>query len=244
MEIKPNNVYLGDCLELMKDIPDNSVDCVICDLPYGTTDAKWDFVIPIDKLWNEYDRICTPTANVLLFGSEPFSTKLRIERINLYKYDLVWLKNTVTGFFHAKNMPMKDYELISVFSYGSLGHESLLGDKRMTYNPQGLISKNTVRKHSLRKVGNGIYGKRPSHLDTVVSNESNYPTMTIFFESDTSNIHPTAKPVDLLRYLILTYTNENDVILDNTCGAGSTLLACEKEKGGGLVSKKMKNITT
>ena len=84
MEIKPNNVYLGDCLELMKDIPDNSVDCVICDLPYGTTDAKWDFVIPIDKLWSEYDRICTQTANVLLFGSEPFSTKLRIERMNLY----------------------------------------------------------------------------------------------------------------------------------------------------------------
>ena len=99
----------------------------------------------------------------------------------------------------------------------------------MTYNPQGLVSKQRIRKHALRKTG-GIYGKRPSHVDTVVSEESNYPSMTLFFDCDTSNIHPTAKPVDLLRYLVLTFTDKNDVVLDNTCGAGSTLIACIKEK--------------
>ena len=229
MKIEPNNIYNGDCLELMKDMPDNSVDCIICDLPYGTTEASWDSVIPMDKLWAEYDRVCTSTANVLLFGSEPFSTTLRMNKLDIYKYDLVWIKNRPTGFFHAQNMPLKDYELISVFSYGSMGHLNLLGDKRMTYNPQNLIKTRKVNTNALREK-NGIYKPRPSHKDTYVAEMTNFPSMTLYFDVDTSRIHETAKPVDLLRYLVLTYSNPNDLILDNTCGAGSTLIACIKEK--------------
>lgn len=229
MKIEPNNIYLGDCLDVMKDIPDNTIDCVICDLPYGTTEADWDSVIPMDKLWAEYDRVCTSTANILLFGSEPFSTTLRMNKLDIYKYDLVWIKNKPTGFFHAQNMPLKDYELISVFSYGSMGHSNLLGKKRMTYNPQNLIKTRKVKTNALSKMG-GIYNPRPSHKDSYVTEWTNYPSMTLFFDVDTSRIHQTAKPVDLLRYLVLTFTNENDVVLDNTCGAGSTLVACIKEK--------------
>lgn len=166
--IEPNSLHLGDCLDIMKDIPDNSIDCIICDLPYGTTEADWDSVIPMDKLWTEYDRVCTSTANILLFGSEPFSTTLRMNKLDIYKYDLVWVKNRPTGFFHAQNMPLKDYELISVFSYGSMGHSNLLGDKRMTYNPQNLIKTRKVKTNALRKMG-GIYNPRPSHKDVVVT---------------------------------------------------------------------------
>lgn len=226
--IKPNDIYHGDCLDIMRDIPDNSIDAVIVDLPYGTTNCPWDEVIPPEKLWDEYDRICKPTANVLSFGVEPFSSKMRNERMNLFKYDLVWIKNSPSGFQHAKNMPLRDYELISVFSYGKMGHKSLLQDKRMTYNPQGLRKTHVVKRNSKRKMG-GIIGHRPSHKDTVVTEYTGYPTMTLFFDSDTSNIHPTVKPIDLMRYLILTFTNPNDVVLDNTCGVGTTCVACQIE---------------
>ena len=138
MNIELDHIYNMDCLEGMKDIPDNSVDCIICDLPYGTTACKWDVLIPFDKLWEQYRRILKHQGSALMFGSEPFSSLLRMSNFDWYKYDWIWQKGTPSGFQHAKNMPMKDYENICVFSAAAMGHVSRLGDHRMTYNPQGL----------------------------------------------------------------------------------------------------------
>ena len=138
--IQPDTVYHEDCLEGMKRIPDGSVDLILCDLPYGTTQYRWDSVIPTDLLFSEYRRILKPNGTFLLFGSEPFSTVLRMQDLKLYKYDWVWEKDNVTGFADAKNKPMKRHELISVFSKGSTGHKGIVPEgRRMTYNPQGLV---------------------------------------------------------------------------------------------------------
>ena len=137
--IELNRIYNEDCLEGMKRIPDKSIDCIICDLPYGTTACAWDSVIPFEPLWEQYKRIAKQNAVIALFGSEPFSSKLRMAALDLYKYDWIWIKNHATGFQHAKNMPMKNFEIISIFSKGSMGHANLLGEKRMAYNPQGTM---------------------------------------------------------------------------------------------------------
>lgn len=227
--IEPNSLHLGDCLDIMKDIPDNSIDCIICDLPYGTTDCAWDSVIPMQPLWEQYKRILKHQGSVLLFGSEPFSTMLRMSNLDWYKYDWIWEKSSSAGFVHAKNMPMKRHEVISVFSGASMGHESLLGENRMTYNPQGLIPCHKVSVNAKGKFG-GVVGTRPSHKDVVVSEWTNYPSSILKFDNDGDGWHPTQKPVDLLRYLILTYSNQNDIILDNCMGSGTTCVAAIKEK--------------
>ena len=223
--IEPNTIQLGDCLDIMKDIQDNSIDCVICDLPYGTTEAYWDSIIPLDKLWEQYLRITKETAPILLFGAEPFSTVLRMSMLDLFRYDLIWVKNKVTNYLEAKNRPMRRHEKISVFSKSKFSN----GCKtKMTYNPQGLI-------RCYIKVHNGdsnIYGKRKCRANTTYHKQefTNYPSDVLYFNSDTSKLHPTAKPIDLLRYLILTYSNQNDIILDNTMGSGTTCVAAIKEK--------------
>ena len=149
MEI--DNIYNMDCLEGMKQIPDGSVDAVICDPPYGTTDCKWDSVVPFEPMWEQFNRILKANGTVVMFGSEPFSSQLRMSNIEQYKYDWLWVKPTSTGFQHAKNMPLKDYETISVFSKGSMGHANLLGDRRMTYNPQGIVKVNRISKNTANK---------------------------------------------------------------------------------------------
>ena len=215
----------GDCLELMKSIPDKSVDMVLCDLPYGTTACKWDSVIRLEPLWEQYKRITKHQGSVILFGSEPFSTMLRASNLQWFKYDWIWHKTTSTGFQHAKNMPLKDYEIISVFSGASMGHENLLGDKRMTYNPQGIIRVDKVSKNTQNKWGN-IAGRRPSQKEQFITEYENYPTMTLNFAKDSKEHHPTQKPVALLEYLVKTYTNPGQLVLDNTMGSGSTGVAC------------------
>ena len=213
----------GDCLDLMKNIPDESVDMILCDLPYGTTACKWDSRLPFDRLWEQYNRIIKDNGVIALFGTEPFSTLLRYSNFKLYKYDWIWKKNRVTGFQHAKNMPLKDYEIISIFSKGSMGHKNLLGEKRMVYNPQGLIPCELTRKGT-RRFGS-IIGKRPSHKDIITQEFTNYPKMTLEFASE-SGLHPTQKPVPLLEYLIKTYTDSDETVLDNCMGSGSTGVAC------------------
>ena len=233
MEI--DNIYNMDCLEGMKQIPDGTIDAVICDLPYGTTDCHWDSVIPMEPLWEQYRRILKHQGSVLLFGSEPFSTMLRMSNLDWYKYDWIWQKDTPSGYQHAKNMPMKDYEIISVFSAASMGHANLLGTNRMTYNPQGTQSCHVIEHNKLHKNGY-ITGSRPSHKETIVRDVCNYPRMILQFNnqsgevSNNVRIHPTQKPVDLLRYLVLTYTNEGDTVLDNCMGSGTTAIACIKER--------------
>lgn len=218
-------LYKGDCLELMKSIPDKSVDMVLCDLPYGTTACKWDDIIPIGELWSQYGRILKEQGVVVLFGSEPFSSRLRASNFDWYKYDWIWCKTRKTGFVHAKNQPLKQHENISVFSPAPMGHESRLGEKRMPYNPQGLVKETRTRTNLLSRFGSTV-GKRPSHKDTITSEFANYPTSLLSFKSTASNNHPTEKPVALLEYLIKTYTNPGQIVLDNTMGSGSTGVAC------------------
>lgn len=227
--METNIIYNEDCLDGMKRIPEGGVDCIICDLPYGTTACKWDSLIPFEPLWEQYRRVCKKGAPIILFGSEPFSTRIRISNLEWFKYDWIWIKDKPTGFQHAKNMPLKDYEVVSVFSEKGMGHTSQLGQNRMVYNPQGLQKCHKMVKGARSKFG-GVVGKRDSHVDTYVAEYENYPTMTLYFPMDTNTFHPTQKPVDLIRYLIRTYSNEGDTILDNCMGSGTTAIACIKEK--------------
>ena len=210
----------------MKNIEDNSIDLILTDPPYGTTACKWDSVIPFEPMWKQLNRIIKKNGVIVLFGSEPFSSALRMSNIKNYKYDWYWVKNKVTGFVQCKNKPMKNIELISVFSEGTTVHKSQ-SKNRMTYNPQGVIRVDKVKKNGRRKFGT-IAGRRPSHKDTYVQEFTNYPKMVIEFKSDTKCEHPTQKPVALMEYLIKTYTNENETVLDFTMGSGTTGVACRK----------------
>lgn len=219
-------LYQRDCLELMKDIPDGSVDMILTDPPYGTTACKWDSVIPFEPMWEHLERIIKPNGAICFFGSEPFSSALRMSNIKKYKYDWVWRKNRPTGFQHAKNMPLKEHENIMVFSLGSMGHEKLLGNKRLKYNPQGIESCYFVNHSSANRFGN-VVGKRPSQKEYTVQTETNYPKTILEFPKDDKNkLHPTQKPVALLEYLIRTYTREGETVLDFTAGSMSTVIAC------------------
>lgn len=217
-------IFCGDCLEVMKWIPDGSVNLVLTDPPYGITGCKWDSVIPFEPMWEQLNRIIKPNGAICIFGSEPFSSNLRMSNIERYKYDWIWIKSRKTGFVHAKNMPMKKHENISVFSNGSMGHASLLAEKRMIYNPQGIIVNPHERRGGTRKFG-GVVGKRPSQKERYTQEASNYPTSVLEFPSEGKE-HPTQKPVSLLEYLIKTYTNEGETVLDFTMGSGSTGVAC------------------
>lgn len=214
----------GDCLELMKDIPDKSIDMILCDLPYGITNCKWDIPIPDAPLWIEYRRIIKNNGVIALFGTEPFSTNLRMAAIDLYKYDWIWEKTTAANFAHAKNMPLKNHENISVFSPGSIGHKSLLGERRMPYNPQGLVKLEGKHYKSNTRFGS-VIGKRPSNKDIVQYEYGNYPKSVLKFPKIRGS-HTSEKPIPLLEYLIKTYTNEGDTVLDNCMGVGSTGIAC------------------
>lgn len=223
-----NRIYNMDCLEGMKLIPDGSVSLVCTDLPYGTIRMGWDSVIPLDALWQEWNRILVDNGTVLLFGSEPFSSMLRMAAMDKFKYDWVWRKHYTTGFQHAKNMPLKDYELISVFSKGKMNHKSISGAMRMTYNPQG------VRKcDKVRSTGNGKFGTVTTEYKSAKPlydvEEENYPRMVLEgYGKDADSWHPTQKPVSLVGYLIRTYTNEGEMVLDCCMGSGTTAVACIK----------------
>lgn len=203
-----------DCLEGMKQIPDGSVDAIICDLPYGTTANAWDSVIPFDKLWEQYKRIRKPNAPILLFGAEPFTTAVRMSNIKEYHYDWIWEKGNSVGFLHANRRPMRIFEKIAVFY-----------QDQPTYNPQGLVYK--PKKQRRGSVGGNYHSTTSNEYETEYEN---YPIDIIHFDADSDSFHPTQKPVDLLRYLVKTYTNEGDTILDNCMGSGTTAVACIKEK--------------
>lgn len=218
----------GDCLELMKNIPDGSIDLILCDLPYGTTASSWDKEIPADKLWNEYKRIISSNGSILLFASGLFEPRVMLSNIADYKYKWVWIKNNSTNFVHAKNRPMTKHESILVFSKAPMGHVSQLGEKRMTYNPQGLVAVNKTIKAGKGRFGT-IAGVRPSHKEEFTREYTNYPVDVLLdFPEPSANEkqHTNEKPVALLEYLIKTYTNEGDVVLDNCMGSGSTGVAC------------------
>lgn len=213
--IKYNTVYFEDCLKGMKKIPDESIDAIICDLPYGTTACSWDAVLPWNELWESYLRITKKNSPIVLFGAEPFSTELRNSNLKHYKYDWYWVKNNVRGFSFAKYQPMRAVETISVFSKGT-----------PNYYPQGVVP---LKKKRI--------SKRPIYSEDVYSNKlsgkeytqklTGYPKNILKFSKDVKgNFHPTQKPVDLLEYLIKTYTRTGEIVLDNCMGSGTTAIAC------------------
>ena len=223
--------YLGDCLEVITKIDDHSVDLVLVDLPYGTTASNWDKEIPMDKLWPEYNRVLKVNGTALFFANGIFTPRVMMSNVEEYKYRWVWIKKNSTNFVHAKNRPMTKSEDILVFSKGAMGHLSQLGDKRMTYNPQGLIPVNKIRKGGKGNFTNTLAGKRPSHKDEFLVEYTNYPTdiITDYPEvSPNKKTHPNEKPVELLEFLIKTYSNEHETVLDNCMGTGSCGVACKK----------------
>ena len=222
-------LYNGDCLTVMDKLIEQGVkvDAIITDPPYGTTACKWDIVIPFDEMWNRLNKLIKPTGAIALFATEPFATKLRISNFDNYKYDWYWKKSKSSLYQHAKNRPMRAIENVCVFSKSKWGHKSQLKDKRMEYNPQGIssIGVKTVTKNFN---AGGVVGERPNQIGKQYEAFTGFPTDVLEFKSITgkSCLHPTQKPVDLLEYLIRTYTNENDLVLDFTMGSGSTGVAC------------------
>ena len=210
-------LILGDCLEKMKDIPDKSIDLILTDPPFGTTKCSWDIVIPSEPMWEQIKRVIKDNGAICLFGQEPFSSLLRISNINDYKYDWVWKKERLTNIFQVKRRPGKVVELISVFY-----------KNQCVYNPQKTIHTGPKRTN---KIKNGKLGKLVDNNESVPKEYSDdgtrNPIEILEFKRDilTSNLHPTQKPVALLEYLIKTYTNENEMVLDFTMGSGSTGIA-------------------
>ena len=217
-------LFKGDCLELMKGIPDESIDMILCDLPFGTTENQWDKILPAKILWGQYLRIIKPKGAIVLFASGQFTNKLINSQNDIYRYKWVWEKNRRGNFVNAKNRPMTSYEEICVFSKGITANTKNT-DLKMNYYPQGLIEINKIKKNSDTKFGT-MAGKRPSHKKVTVQKYTNYPSDVLKFDCVSKPEHPTQKPVELLEYLIRTYTRENETVLDNTMGSGSTGVAC------------------
>lgn len=214
----------GETIEEMKKLPDHSIDMILADLPYGTTASSWDKIINFNQLWEQYERVIKKRGAIVLFSSGRFTNKLINSNEKLYRYKWIWTKNRAGNFVNANNRPMTAYEEICVFSKGITANTKNV-DKKMIYNPQGLVEVNKKRKHGESQFGTMI-GKRPSHKNETVQKYTNYPRDVLSFRTEIKPIHPTQKPVDLLEYLIKTYTKENDVVLDNTMGSGSTGVAC------------------
>lgn len=217
----------GDCLELMNKIPDKSIDMILCDLPYGSTAHKWDIMIPVEGLWEQYVRLIKDDGAIVLFGTQPFSSILVSSNLQMFKYSWVWVKNRATGHVHAKNKPMKRHEDILVFSKGNTIHKNQ-SNNRMKYYPQGLVKmpEGSIRKR-VDKGDDSVLSKRASHHVTKYE-YTNYPDSILHFdiEMGDSRYHPSQKPISLLEYLIKTYTNIDDIVLDNCMGGGSTGVAC------------------
>lgn len=214
-------MYQGDCLYLMKDINDKSIDMILCDLPYGTTRNRWDTVIPFDELWKQYKRIIKDHGAICLFGQEPFASLLRVSNLKMFKYDWIWEKPKASGFLSAKKRPLSAHEVVSVFY-----------KKMPTYDPQFTEGKPYVREFKKGQQGSqtGSYNRVSNPLKTRKSDGKRYPRSVQKFTTSEFNdfhgSHPTQKPVALLEYLIKTYTREGETVLDNCMGSGSTGVAC------------------
>ena len=218
------HLWQGDCLELMKDIPDGSIDMVLTDPPYGTTACKWDSVIPFEPMWEQLKRVIKPNGAIVMTASQPFTTTLIASNMKMFKYCWVWNKTKAGNFVHAKNMPLKLHEDICIFSNGSVKHEGQ--DNRITYNPQGvkIVEKEWSRPQKYESEHNY---KRPSHSLNRKITQEGYPSSVIVIGSEHNPPHPTQKPVALMKYLINTYTNEGETVLDFTMGSGSTGVAAK-----------------
>ena len=221
-------LYCGDCLELMKQIPDSSVDMILCDPPYGVTRNKWDSVLPLDQVWKEYNRIIKQNGAIALFAGGMFTARLMLSNEKMWHYNLIWEKTSPTGFLNAKRMPLRAHEDICIFYR-----------EAPTYNPQmgkGVRKVSTAAHKRNSKKGESYGAYKPVTYDS----EKRYPRSVLCFKTDKqkSALHPTQKPVALLEYLIKTYTNPGDVVLDNCMGSGSTGVACVNT-GRGFIGMEM-----
>lgn len=209
----------GDCLELMRSLPDASIDLILCDLPYGTTACKWDSVIPFEPLWREYRRVAKKDAPIVLTACQPFTTALIASNLSAFKYEWIYEKTNPKGFLSAKRRPLTAHENVCVFSFGS----PMYSPQKWTI-PEHLRTK---RKHATSKTSGEVYGGRD--LKRWDDDGSRFPTSVIGFSNRvgrSENYHPTQKPLALMEYLILTYSNEGDTVLDNCMGGGTTGVAC------------------
>ncbi len=215
----------------MQKIDDKSIDMILCDLPYGNfTACKWDKIISFDKLWEQYNRIITPTGVIALFASQPFTTAVISSNFKMFKYCWYWKKAKPNGWQHAKNKPMTAVEEICIFSKAPMGHISQLGDKRMRYNPQGIKSIGTKK---VTPVAHGnMMGARPNQVGKEYEAFTGFPHNVLEYQNVIGKqaLHPTQKPVDLCEYLIKTYTYEGELILDSCIGSGTTAIACINTK--------------
>jgi|SRR6202167_694993 len=221
-DIGRGRFYNGDCLEVMKEIPDNTIDMILCDLPYGTTQNKWDSIIPFDKLWEQYWRIVKINSAIVLTSAQPFTSKLIMSDIDNFKYTWIWKKGLPTGHLNANIQPLRETEDICVFY-----------KKQCIYKPQNILPTHRVRKGSEKSNRGNYHPHSKDSLQTI----TNYPTTILNFKSD-KGFHTTQKPVALFEYLIKTYTDENSLVLDNCSGSGTTSAACEKSKRNWICIEK------
>jgi len=222
-----NSVNNGNCLDLMSDIDDKSIDMILCDLPYGVSACKWDSVIPFEPLWAHYKRIIKDNGAIVLTASQPFTSALVMSNIKMFKYEWIWVKNRVTGFANAKKRPLKNYEDILIFSNGT-----------PRYHPQGLEKIDKIVKNGKSVGGNTMRpsiesdqgkGRLRTAGESYLQEFTGYPRQVIAnVKEGHKKEHPTQKPVAIFEYLIKTYTNEGELVLDNCAGSGTTAIACLK----------------
>lgn len=220
-----SKVLLGDCLELMKDIPDKSIDMILCDLPYGMTASSWDVIIPFEPMWQQYERIIKYDGAIVLTASQPFTSVLVMSRLKLFKYEWIWQKNRGSNFSTLKYMPMKEHENVLVFSKG-----------KTKYNPIMQFRNGEGGARSKRKYGERIRTDEVYNMSMTAPEKTlpdlRHPSSVQKFNIETNNqfkkvrLHPNQKPLKLFEYLIKTYTNEGDTVLDNAAGSGTTAIAC------------------
>jgi site-specific DNA-methyltransferase (adenine-specific) len=219
--LEKNKIYQGDCLEVMKKIDDGSIDMILCDLPYGITQNKWDTVIPFDKLWEQYKRITKPNAVIALTASQPFSSALVMSNPKMFRHEWIWIKNRGSNFANTVREPFKEHEQVLIFSRGKWTY-----NKQMQERTSATGKKHTKRYRKDHNTRSENYRKFKGRGIVEVP-ELRVPSSWQKFNTDTSGSHPTVKPVSLFEYLIKTYTNPGEIVLDNCAGSGTTGVACK-----------------
>ncbi len=231
-----NKIYQGDCLEIMKDIPDKSIDMILCDLPYGTTACKWDTVIPFEPLWEQYKRIIKNNGAIVLTASQPFTSALVMSNTDMFKYSWIYKKRCASNFAQAKYAPMKEHEDVLVFAKGKVNYYPIKEERQGSGAERVKHSFSEATRHKSGEFVGAMSGEFDEMAD-----ELRYPSSVQEFNNRASGdrgLHPTQKPVALFEYLIKTYTNEGDLVLDNCAGSGTTGVACQNLKRNFILIEK------